>query len=218
MELQATFREADKPLKQVRKNGQIPAVFYGHGMENRALVIERKAFQSVYKQAGENTVVTLSLGDVKQPSLIYDVQHHPVSGEVIHVDFYGVRMDEKIIAAIPLEFVGEAPAVKEKSGIVAKAFTEIEVEALPADLPHSIIVDLSVLTDIDQTLYVKDLHVSPKVKIVPDAETAVVTVTPPAKEEEIAPPAMDVADVKVESEEEVAKRAADKEAEPNVKT
>ena len=69
-----------------------------------------------------------------------------------------------------------------------------------------------------KTLYVKDLHVSPKVKIVPDAETAVVTVTPPAKEEEIAPPAMDVADVKVESEEEVAKRAADKEAEPNVKT
>ena len=215
MELKASLRSGDKTTKVIRKEGLIPAVFYGHGMENRPLAVEKKAFHKVYKEAGENTVVTLLLEDLKQPSLIYDVQHDPVSGDVIHVDFYGVRMDEKITAAIPLEFTGEAPAVKEKGGIVAKAFTELEVEALPADLPHSILVDLSVLTELGQTLYVKDLIISPKVKIIPDAETAVVSVTEPAKEEGITPPAMDVADVKVESEEKAAERAAEKEAEPN---
>ena len=209
------LRTEPKTPRAIRKEGLIPAVFYGHGMENKPLTVDKKTFNKVYKEAGENTVVTLSFADQKQASLIYDVQHDPVSGEVTHVDFYGVRMDEKIRTSVPLDFQGEAPAVKEKGGVVAKAFSEVEVEALPADLPHSIVVDISVLTDIDQTLYVKDLVVSKNVKIIPEADTAIVTVTPPAKEEEIAPPVMDVADVKVESEEETAERAAKKEAETN---
>lgn len=213
MELQANERTVfGKDLKALRKEGHIPAEFYGRGMENRTLAVPRKEFQNLFKQAGENTVITLVMGEKKQPSLIHDVQYDPISGEIIHVDFYGVRMDEKIKTSVPVEFVGESPAVKEQGGVLAKGVTEIEVEALPGDLPHAFTVDISGLVEIDQSIYVRDIRVSDKVKILLDPETAVLTVTPPAPEEETPPPAIDVADVKVESEEKKEERAKETEA------
>ena len=219
MELATSPRtQLGKAVKHLRSEGKIPAEFYGHGMPNQALAVEHKAFQKLFKQAGENTVITLVLDGKKQPCLVHDVQYHPVSGEILHVDFYGVRMDEKLRTMVPVEFGGEAPAVKEKGGVVNKAISEIEVEALPADLPHSFAVDLSVLADLNQSIYMKDIAVPQNVKVFLDPETVIATVTEPAPEEEIAPPAMDVADVKVESEEEVAKRAQAAEAEPDAKS
>jgi large subunit ribosomal protein L25 len=214
MELNASERKVfGKNLKALRKEGQIPAEFYGRGMENRALTIQKKEFQSLFKTAGENTVITLVMEGKKQPSLIYDVHYNPVSGEILNVDFYGVRMDEKIRTAVPVEFVGEAPAVKEKGGVLAKGVTEIEVEALPGDLPHSFTVDISVLAELDQSIYVKDIAIPANVRIMLEPETAVVTVTPPAPEEEIAAPVMDVTDVKVETEEKKAEREKEAAAE-----
>ena len=101
-----------------------------------------------------------------------------------HVDFYLVKMDEKIRTSVQLNFVGEAPAVKEKSGVLIKAMDEIEVEALPADLPHQIDVDLSVLVDLNQSIHVKDLVVSDKVRLFADEDTTVATVTEQRVEEE----------------------------------
>ncbi len=216
MELQTTSRTAfGKTVRHLRNEGLIPAQFYGHGMKNETLTVDRKVFEKLFKQAGENTVITLLLDGKKQPCLVHDVQHDPVTNEIIHIDFYGVRMDEKLTAAVPVEFIGDAPAVKEKGGVVNKAVSEIEVEALPADLPHSFSVDLSVLAELNQSIYVKDIVVPKNVKVLLDPETVLVTVTEPAPEEEITPPAMDVADVKVESEEKAAERAKDEEAAPN---
>lgn len=212
MELNTLPRTAlGKANKSVRQEGKIPAEFYGHGMENKTLAVDRKEFQKVFKQAGENTVVNLVLDGKKQPCLVHDVQHDTVSGEVIHIDFYGVRMDEKLRTMVPLEFSGESPAVKELGGILNKAVAEIEVEALPADLPHSFMVDISGLAELNQSIYVKDIKASKNVKILMDADTAVVTVTEPAPEEETAPPVVDVSEVKVESEEKKAEREAGKE-------
>ncbi len=216
MELATSVRtQFGKAVRHLRSEGKIPAEFYGHGMENRPLAVEKKAFQKLYKEAGENTVITLLLGEKKQPCLVHDVQYDPVSGDIVHVDFYGVRMDEKLRTMVPVEFTGEAPAVKEKNGILNKAISEIEVEALPADLPHAFTVDVSGLAELNQSIYIKDITVPQNVKIFLDPETAVATVTEPVKEEEIAPPTMDVADVKVESEEKAAERAQATEAEPN---
>lgn len=218
MELATSPRtQFGKAVRHLRREGKLPAEFYGRGMENRPLVVEKKAFQKLFKTAGENTVITLLLDGKKQPCLVHDVQYDPVSGEALHVDFYGVRMDEKIRTMIPVEFTGEAPAVKEKNGILMKAVAEIEVEALPANLPHAFSVDVSGLAELNQSVYIKDIDVPKNVKIFLDPETAVATVTEPVKEEEIAPPAMDVADVKVESEEKAAERAQTAEAEPDAK-
>lgn len=211
MELQAQLRtQLGKNVKNLRNEGLIPAEFYGRGFPNQTLTVAKGEFEKVLKSAGESTVITLLVDGKKHPSIIHDIQHDSISGEIIHADFYGVHMDEKISAHVPIEFTGEAPAVKAHGGVLNKAVAEIEVEALPADLPHSFTVDLSGLAEIDQSIYVKDIAVPKNVKVLLDPETAIATVMPPVKEEEIVAPVMDVADVKVETEEKKAERDAGK--------
>jgi large subunit ribosomal protein L25 len=120
-------------------------------------------------------------------------------------------MDELVKAHVPLEFVGEAPAIKAQRAVINKSMSEIEVEAFPQDLPHSIVIDLSVLDELDKTIYVKDLKRPRGVTFLIDAETAIATATPPAPEEVVAPvETVDVAAVKVETEEKKAERDAGK--------
>jgi large subunit ribosomal protein L25 len=217
MDLKAQTREIlGKSIDSFRKQGYIPAEFYGHGVPNSHLLVRKEDFKKVFKEAGENTVIYLDIDDKKEPALIYDTQEDYVSGEILHVDFFRVRMDEEIKAKIPVELLGVAPAIKEKGGILNKSLSEIEVEALPANLPKAITVDVSGLAEFGQSIYVKDLQFPPNVKVALDPETVVVSVSEPMKEEEIAPPAISVEDVKVEGEEKKAERDAAKEAEaPN---
>jgi large subunit ribosomal protein L25 len=211
MELQAQIRTVlGKSTKNLKNQGLIPAEFYGRGFPNQTLTVAKADFEKVLKTAGESTVITLLVDGKKHPSIIHDIQHDFISGEVIHADFYGVHMDEKISAHVPIEFTGEAPAVKAHGGVLIKAVDEIEVEALPADLPHSFVIDLGALAEINQSIYVKDLPVPKNVKMILDGETALVTVMPPLKEEEVVAPVLDVADVKVETEEKKAERDAGK--------
>ncbi|MDE2018937.1 MAG: 50S ribosomal protein L25 [Patescibacteria group bacterium] len=215
MDLAVKMREGDgKKASALRQEGFIPAELYGHGLKNKHLAVPAREFNKVFKEAGENTVVTLHTGAEKHPVLIYDVQRDFLTGEVAHVDFYAVKMDEKLKAKVPLEFTGEAPAVREKGAVLNKSMTEIEVEAFPQDLPHRLAVDISGLDDFGKTIYVKDLAVPRGVEILVEAETAVITATEPMKEEEVAAPAPEAAvgEVKVETEEKKAERAAEKEA------
>ncbi|HEY4523569.1 MAG TPA: 50S ribosomal protein L25 [Candidatus Paceibacterota bacterium] len=199
-----------KKADALREAGFIPAELYGHGTENLHLSIPVKDFSKVFKEAGENTVVNVIVDGKKHPTLIYDVQYDPVLGNVIHADFYEVRMDEKIKTHVPVEFIGDSPAVKEKAGIVVRAIQEIEVEALPIDLPHVIEVDLGLLTDIGASFHVKDLKKLSGVEFLVEPETVIATVTAQMTVEEEAALAgpVDVTEVKVETEEEKATREA----------
>ena len=221
MELTAATREKfGKQTGALRREGLVPAELYGRGLKNLHISVSAKEFAKVFREAGTNTIVTLAVGGEKHSALIHDVARDPLSGEPAHVDFYQVRLDEKITTRVPLEFVGEAPAVKAKGAALNKSMTEIEVEALPQDLPHSLAVDLSALDDIDKSIYVRDLAVPKGVEILVAGDTAIATATPPAPEE-IAPAAeaaADVSAVKVESEEKKAERQAEKaSAEPEGK-
>jgi len=213
MELLVQKREElGREVTALREKGLIPAELYGRGVENLHLAVLVRDFERVLKEAGENTVVYVSVDGKKHPALIYDVQLDPVSDKVVHADFYEVRMDEKIKTRIPLEFVGEAPAVKEKAGVLVKAAHELEVEALPGDLPHHIEVDVSALNDIGMSLHIKDLKQPKGVEFLADPETVIATTTAQMTVEEeaaLAGPA-DVAEVKVETEEEKAAREAAK--------
>ena len=210
MELTVQKREKlGKASKGLLKQGLIPAEIYGHGFKNEHLAVSGKEFLKVFKEAGENTIVDLKVGSEKWPALIYEVQNGRTSGDVTHIDFYRVTMTEKITTKVPLEFIGEAPAVREKLGILNKSMDEIEVEALPADLPHRIEVDLGLLIDLTSNIHVKDLKISPKVKILVDPETVVATIVA-VKEEEIVKGPADVSEVKVESEEKKAERDSEK--------
>lgn len=214
MELSVQKRDVlGKKVSAMRAEGVIPAELYGHGLENLHLGVPAKEFKKALDAAGESSVVTLNVGDQKLPVLIYDVQYHPVTGEVTHVDFYQVRMDEKITASIEVEFIGDAPAVKAVNGILVKAMQEIEVEALPGDLPSGIKVDLSVLADIGNSIYVKDLKFDKGVRVLVSPDTVVATITAPMAEEEVVVEApVDLSAIKTEGEEKKAERDAEKAA------
>lgn len=210
MELIVQNREKlGKANTDLRKKGLIPAVVYGRDFPNKHVSINPKDFLKALSEAGESTIINLVLGTEKWPVLIYDIQKNYLTSEIVHVDFYKVQMDEKIKADVVLEFIGEAPAVKEKLGILNKSFSEIEVEALPGDLPHSLEVDLSSLVDLTVSIHVKDLKLPKGVKVLVDPETVIATVVE-VKEEVVAPVVVDVADVKVETDEKKAARDAEK--------
>lgn len=201
MDLQAQVRDIATDVRALRKEGKIPAELYGKGVLNVHLVVDEKEFSKVFREAGENTVLTIHAGKEKHSVLVHDIERNYLSDRIDHVDFHAIRMDEKIKAKVPLEFIGESPAVKEQGGLLNKTMAEIEVEALPAKLPHRIAVDVSKLVELNQTLYVKDLDIPEGVILQVDPATAVATVTPPLKEEEIAPVPVDVTSVKVETDE-----------------
>jgi large subunit ribosomal protein L25 len=214
MDLSVKTRDVlGKKVKALREDGLIPAELYGHGSANVHLSLPAKEFNKVLKEAGSTSVVTLLLGKEKKLAMIHEVARHAVTSDIIHVDLHQVRMDELVKTHVPLEFIGEAPAIKSANAVINKSMSEIEVEAFPQDLPHTIVIDLSVLDALDKTIYVKDLKCPKGVTFLVDEDTAVVTATEPAPEEVAAPvETVDVSAVKVETEEKKAERDAGKAA------
>jgi large subunit ribosomal protein L25 len=215
-DLQVQKREIlGRQVNSLRKQGLVPAELYGQGIKNAHLSVSARDFKKIFISAGESTVINLVLDSKKHPVLIHDVSFDYLSGDPIAVDFYQVRMDKKIELKIPLEFVGISQAVKEKGGILIKVLHEIEIEALPADIPHSFIVDISKLSDIGQSIHVKDLNI-PKGVEIDDMEAVVATVSAKVTEEEELAMQQEtsgkVEEVKIETEEKKTEREAEKAA------
>lgn len=170
----------------VRRSGNIPAVLYGHGIDPQNMEVETRAFTKLFTSAGYTTMLTLSLTDGKEhPVFIRDVQFHPLKSTITHIDFYQVRMDEVIRANVPLKFVGDALAVKELSGVFVRNMDELEVEALPKDLPHTIAVDISSLANFDAVIHVSDIKLPEGVTTHKEGTEVVALVQPPRTEQEI---------------------------------
>ena len=193
IELKAEKRKVTgRKVKVLRGQGILPANIYGKDVKSEAIEIKLKEFKGVYKEAGETGIIDLTVGKESKPVLIHNVQVHPATDEVLHVDFLQVNLKEKITAAVPVEVTGESPAEKSGLGTVVLLIQELEVEALPGDLPENFEVDATKLTEVDQTVKVADLkYDKEKIKISEDAETILVKVEPPQKEEviEVAPAA-----------------------------
>lgn len=212
MDLAVTPREiTGKKVRAMRREGLVPAVIYGHGVPTTHIAVAAKDFNKVFKQAGSTTLVTLVTKTDKRPVMIHEVSRDSVSDEIIHVDFHQVRMDETIKAKVPLEFVGESSAVKEKGAILNKAMSEIEVEALPNEMPHILTVDLSPLDDLNKSVLVKDIKRPKGVTFHIDENTAVVTTTEkPPEEVAVVEEVVDVSTIAVEGDEKKAERQAEK--------
>ncbi len=213
MELVAQLREQfRKKTAGLLAKALIPGELYGRGVANIHVSLPLNAFQKVYKAAGENTVVQVVVGNDKFPVLIYDVSLDPLTSIPRHVDLYRVRMDEKLQTKVPLEFVGESPAVKDFGGVLVKTIQEISVEALPDQIPHHLTVDLSFLKAIGNSVRVGELVVPAGVKVLIDAKMVIVTVKAKMTEEEEAALAAkgSVETVKVEAEEKKEERVAAK--------
>ncbi|TSC82426.1 MAG: large subunit ribosomal protein L25 [Parcubacteria group bacterium Gr01-1014_19] len=215
MELAVQKREKfGKATNALRRSGLIPAELYGRGVANVHLAIPAKELRKVLKQSGENTMVNVVIDGKTHPVMIHELAHDPVTDEVTNVDLYQVRLDEKIKVRVPVEFIGESQAIKEKNGLLVKAMQELEIEALPTNIPRSVSADISKIVDIGQSVYVKDLVMADGVKAIVDGESVVATVTAKMTEEQEAALSAEVKpeDVKVETEEKKEVRDAAKAA------
>lgn len=188
--LKAEKREVlGRKVKKLRREGILPANVYGKKVKSQALQLPLTEFKKVFAEVGETGLVDLKTNGEARPVLIHNVQVDPVTDEPLHADFLQVDLKEKVAATVPLEFAGESPAEKREEGIVVHQMNEIEVEALPMDLPDHVTVDVSGLEKVDDAIHVKDLSIDrTKVEVKEDPERIVVNVAPPTKEEEVAPP------------------------------
>ncbi|OGZ71939.1 MAG: hypothetical protein A2908_02565 [Candidatus Staskawiczbacteria bacterium RIFCSPLOWO2_01_FULL_38_12b] len=191
--LQATIRNNfGKKARSLKNQGQIPAVVYGPGVKNFSLQVDEKEFKKVLLKAGESSLIELRLdkdplvssGQEKKPVLIHDIQKDPVSGNIIHIDFYQADLKEEVKVMVPLVFEGTAPAEKDLGGTLNKNMLEIEVKALPQNLPHEIKVAIDSLKTFEDHILVKDLVLPKDVKVIKDPSEIIASVLAPQKVEE----------------------------------
>ncbi len=195
--LKAEIRDAKTRAENIRKAGQIPAVFYGKKEASTPISIKKADFMKVWEKAGESTVVVLETPEGEKESLIHAVDHDPVTGNPRHADFYVFEKGHKLEIDVPIEFIGTSPAVKDMGGSLVKVLHELKIEALPKDLPHEIKVDISSLANFGDQILAKDISIPAGVTLLENIEEVVALVTAPReeKEEEVAPIDLDSIEV-----------------------
>ncbi len=182
--------------KALRNAGLIPAVVYGPKQEPLAISVNKIVFEKLLKDAGESTVINLVGVGEEIEVLVHDVSFNPSRGGVEHVDFYAIEKGKEITVHVPLEFIGEAPAIK-LGGSLTKVLHEIEVTCKPSALPQHIEVDVTSLDDFQKQIHVADLTIPAGVKVLNDGEEVVALVQEVVEEpeEEVAPVDMDAVEV-----------------------
>lgn len=188
LQLEVRPREDKKSADTLRSEGFVPAVFYGPKEKNTPIAIDARTFAATWKQAGETTIITLQGAGDAVDTLIREVQVHPVTGTVLHVDFYALEKGKKVTINVPLVFEGEAPAEKE-GHIISKAVHEIEIEVAPQELPHSLTVDLTTLVNVGDHITAKDIKLPESAVLISDAEEIIASVTAFHEEKEPEPAA-----------------------------
>ena len=173
-------------VKQLRRDGFIPANIYGHNVESTAVSVDGREFLSTFKLAGETGLVDIKISNegAVRPVLIHSMLKDPVTGAILHVDFYQVNLKEKLTAAVPLHFTGESPLVKTKEGILLELMQEVEIESLPTDIPSSIEVDTASIVELDGGIFVRDLPLPAGVEMQTDGDEMVCKVAAAQMEEE----------------------------------
>jgi len=194
-ELEVTLRteKGKGAAHRIRREGRIPAVLYGHGMETYSLTLNPKDLEKILTSgARENTLIGLKITGVGKEKIrnrvvmLKDLQVHPVRRSYLHADFYAVAMDEKIEVEVPIHLTGKAEGVK-TGGILEQPRREVRIRCLPSDIPEFIDVDVSGL-NIGDSLHVQDILSSAKCEIIAETNFTVASVIPPiseAKYEEI---------------------------------
>jgi large subunit ribosomal protein L25 len=177
--------EKDGKAKKIRKDGFIPAVIYGSGMAVRNLKVKQRDFEQIFALAGEANLIDLAIdGQETIKAIIKDVHIDPIRDKIVHADFYKVDMKKEIEVEVPLNFIGEAKAVKELDGILVKNIDGIEIKCLPGNLIEKIEVNLSILETFADAIRVKDLKLPSDIEVMNQPEDLVVHVIEPQKEED----------------------------------
>jgi len=187
LEINANVRkEAGRKTKKLRKKGILPAVVYGSKMKPVSLEVETKSFEKLYNKAKGSSLLSLKIEGKKEKYLvlIHDFQRDSLTGKFIHIDFYQPSLKEKIQIKIPLVFEGESEAIKGLGGTLIKNIAEVEVKALPENLPHEIRVNIGKIKTFEDHIKISDLEIPKNVEILKNAGEIIASVVPPSKVEE----------------------------------
>ena len=179
LRLKATQRDAlGKKSRFLRRQGITPTHLYGNNIKSLALQCDATELQHLLALAGRTRLISLEVGE-KQPRSVFvrEIQRDEVTRQLLHVDFYQVRKGEKITVGVPIVFVGEAPAMKERGRMIAHGINSLSIECLPDNVPPQIEVDLSTLEDLEQVIHVKDIVLGADITVNADPEQLVVKVT-----------------------------------------
>lgn len=182
--IKATKRDiTGKQVRALRRTGVLPAVIYGHNIKPINITLNTHDATLVLNRTTASSLITIDLDGKEYPTLVREKQRNPVKDVYLHVDFQAVSMTEKIRAKVAVQLVGHAPAVKEFDAILVTGYSELEVEALPQDLPERIPVDISGLMNIGDGIHVRDIAISDKFIILDDVNEMIVLATHPRAEE-----------------------------------
>lgn len=176
--LEASKREViGKKVKNLRSEGKIPAVMYGHEFKDTPIVLDAHSTTMAMKNVSESTILIINLDGKEHSVLVRDRQIDFIKGNILHLDFQVVSLTEKLRTNVHIELIGESPALEEFNAMIVNGITDIEVEALPQDLPEGITVDISVLDEVGKAIYVKDLPAIDKVEVLTDPEELIAIVS-----------------------------------------
>jgi len=187
LELRVDSRDIlGKKVRFLRRRGITPVHVIGHGLESLSLQCDTANLRQVLGQAGRTKLVNLKVGKERRarPTLVKEVQVEPMTGELLHVDFYQVRMADKVKMEVPLRTFGESPLLKLKGNILIQELPTISVECLASDIPESFTVDLNELTVVGQAVRIKDITVPEKVAVINDGEQLVLKIVAQAMPKE----------------------------------
>lgn len=180
LELEVTEREIlGKKVRFLRRQGVTPLHVFGHGIDSMALQCDTAKLQQVLAKAGKTRLINLKLDKEKspRPAVVREVQIEPLSGESLHVDFYQVQMAEQVKVDVPIVLTGEAPALRLKENTLMHELNTLSVECLPAKIPASIELDISFLTESEQTVRVADIKLDEGITVLNDPELIVARIT-----------------------------------------
>lgn len=188
IELRVTSREViGKNVRFLRRQGIVPLHLYGHGIESMPLQCDIAELRQVMSQAGKTRLINLKVGKARKPRNVFvrEVQRHPVTGQLLHVDLYEVKMEEKMKVAVPIALVGEAPALRSKGSMLTQELNTLSIEALPDKIPAGVGVDVSGLAQPEQAIHVRDIVLDEEITVLDDPERLVVKISllPTEKEE-----------------------------------
>jgi len=189
--LEAEKRETSTrgAINLLRASGKVPAITYGDNEAPVALTLDEKSLQAaIHSERGRNALITLKIGATSHAVLVKEIQRHPISRAIRHVDLYRVSLKKPIEALVPIHVKGEAPGVKLGGGILEHVLREVRVKCLPAEIPASIDVDVSNL-QVNQGIKVKDLTIPAGVEVLTEKEGIIVNIVAPTILEEVAPAA-----------------------------
>ena len=177
-----------KRTKRLRAAGVVPGVLFGKVAGSVPLQLDAKELDQLYRQAGRTSIIKISVdGGTATSAVIKSLSRHPLTGRILHVDFFAPDLTHEMTVDVPLSFSGEPPGVEATGGYLLTSLDHLRVKALPADLPHELNVDLTPLVDLEAAIHVSDIAVADNVTVLNDPDEMVARVMPPRVEEEPEP-------------------------------